>query len=48
MLVGSVRVATPKQKLDLHRDALPQVDCNRIFTDVNSGAQAERPGRTDA
>lgn len=48
MLVGYARVSTPEQKLDLQRDALQHAGCDRIFTDVTSGAQAERPGLTDA
>ena len=48
MLVGYAWVSTPEQKLDLQRDALQQAGCDRIFTDVTSGAQAERPGLTDA
>lgn len=48
MLVGYARVSTPEQKLDLQRDALQHAGCDRIFTDVTSGAQTERPGLTDA
>jgi DNA invertase Pin-like site-specific DNA recombinase len=44
MLVGYARVSTPEQSLDLQQDALARAGCERLFTDVASGAQAERPG----
>jgi DNA invertase Pin-like site-specific DNA recombinase len=44
MLVGYARVSTPDQNLDLQHDALQQAGCDRIFTDVASGMQTERPG----
>jgi DNA invertase Pin-like site-specific DNA recombinase len=43
-LVGYARVSTPEQSLDLQRDALVKAGCERVFEDVASGAQAERPG----
>ncbi len=46
MLVGYARVSTADQNLDLQRDALGQAECGKTFTDVISGAQAERPGPT--
>lgn len=48
MLVGYARVSTADQNLDLQRDALGQAGCGKTFTDVISGAQAERPGLTEA
>ncbi len=48
MLVGYARVSTPEQSLNLQQDALARAGCERMFTDVASGAQAERPGLSAA
>jgi len=48
MLVGYARVSTPDQNLALQRDALQQAGCDRLFADVASGVQTERPGLVDA
>ncbi len=48
MLVGYARVSTPDQHLDLQRDALQDVRCERLFTDTASGAKTARPGLTEA
>ena len=37
MLIGYMRVSTGEQSLDLQRDALDQIGCDRIYEDVCSG-----------
>lgn len=44
MLIGYMRVSTGEQNLDLQRDALDRVGCERVFDDVCSGRATERPG----
>lgn len=48
MLIGYARVSTQDQTLDLQTDALSRAGCEKVFTDVTSGAKAERPGLQDA
>ncbi len=48
MYVGYARVSTQDQTLDLQKDALEKIGCNKIFTDTASGAKAERKGLEEA
>src|SRR4051812_23943205 len=48
MLVSYARVSTADQSLDLQEDALRKADCERLFTDVASGARDERAGLAEA
>lgn len=48
MLVGYARVSTAAQSLDLQIKALKEVGCEKIFTDVASGAKTARPGLENA
>lgn len=48
MLIGYMRVSTGEQSLDLQRDALERVGCERIYDDVCSGRATERPGLSKA
>ena len=48
MLVGYARVSTQDQQLDLQQDALEKAGCSLLFTDVVSGATAERSGLKEA
>lgn len=48
MLIGYARVSTDDQQLALQVDALTQAGCDRLFTDVGSGARFDRPGLQDA
>ncbi len=44
MLIGYMRVSTADQSLDLQRDALAAVGCERIYEDICSGIVTDRPG----
>ena len=44
MLIGYVRVSTQDQNLELQREALTRVGCQKVFEDKVSGTRAERPG----
>ena len=44
MLIGYMRVSKGEQSLDLQRDALARVGCERIYDDVCSGRAPDRPG----
>src|SRR3989449_2419299 len=48
MLIGYARVSTQEQTLDLQKDALENIGCIKIFSDVVSGAKAERTGLQEA
>src|SRR5216110_363442 len=48
MYVGYARVSTQEQTLDLQKDALEKIGCIKIFSDVVSGAKAERTGLHEA
>ena len=48
MLIGYARVSTSDQRLDLQQNALRGAGCERIFTDIVSGAKTERLGLTAA
>jgi DNA invertase Pin-like site-specific DNA recombinase len=44
MLIGSARVSTLEQDLDLQTDALKRAGCEKLFTEKPGGARAARPG----
>jgi DNA invertase Pin-like site-specific DNA recombinase len=48
MLIGYARVSTQDQTLNLQKDALEKIGCNKIFTDTASGAKTERRGLNEA
>jgi DNA invertase Pin-like site-specific DNA recombinase len=48
MLVGYARVSTDDQTLDPQNDALTKAGCQKIFTDIASGAKTDRAGLREA
>ena len=48
MLVGYARVSSADQSCNLQNDALLKAGCERIFSDVASGAKIERKGLLEA
>lgn len=43
MIIGYARVSTKEQKLDLQIDELKKFGCEKIYTDISSGAKSSRP-----
>ena len=48
MLIGYERVSTDDQNLALQHDALQAADCEKVFSDKMSGANADRLGLKQA
>jgi DNA invertase Pin-like site-specific DNA recombinase len=48
VLIGYCRISTQDQRAALQEDALRQAGCERLFTDIASGAQATRQGLEEA
>jgi DNA invertase Pin-like site-specific DNA recombinase len=44
MKIGYARVSTTDQSLNLQTDPLSEAGCEKLFTDVASGARTQRPG----
>ncbi len=44
MKIGYARVSTTDQTLEPQKDALSEAGCEKLFTDVASGARSQRPG----
>jgi DNA invertase Pin-like site-specific DNA recombinase len=48
MLIGYMRVSTSEQSLNLQRDALERMGCERMYDDICSGRAIVRPGLSKA
>jgi len=48
MLIGYARVSTTDQTIDSQMDALSEAGCEKIFSDIASGAKNVRQGLDDA
>ncbi len=48
MLIGYARISTQDQNLDIQINALENAGCDRIFTEIASGAKAERKALFEA
>lgn len=48
MLIGYARISTSEQTLDPQIDNLESEGCEKIFSDIASGAKSERPGLDEA
>lgn len=46
--IGYARISTTEQTLNLQRDALQTAGCQKVFTDISSGAKDERKGLLEA
>jgi DNA invertase Pin-like site-specific DNA recombinase len=48
MMIGYARVSTQDQNLELQREALTKVGCQKLFEDKVSGTRVNRPGLAKA
>jgi len=48
MKIGYTRVTTTDETLELQTDALSEAGCEKLYTDIASGARTQRPGLDEA